>query len=419
MNRQTTCILIALGLALGACNPKSAEPAAEHGGEKAASAEYERGPNRGRMLRDGDFALELQIFEDGVPPEYHVHLYRNGKLLPPTAAKVVVELTRLGNKQNRFTFTPKDGYLIGSGTVTEPHSFSVVVTAEEGGTTHRWSFDSFEGRTTISAKNAQDAGVRTEAAGPATIAEVLKLTGRVVPNAEHVRAVTARFPGTIQKVSKSVGDAVQAGDRLAVVESNDSLQSYNVTSPISGVVLERDANPGEFAGNGPLFVIADFTKLWVELAVFPRDLARLRVGQPVTLSGVDGGDIQASGQIVRIAPAEGAGRGTLSGVYTARVALDNASGQWTPGLFARGEVRIGAAEVPLAVKRSGLQAFRDFTVVFELIGETYEVRMLELGRQDSTHVEVLGGIEPGARYVSENSYLIKADIDKSGASHDH
>ena len=55
--------------------------------------------------------------------------------------------------------------------------------------------------------------------------------------------------------------------------------------------------------------------------------------------------------------------------------------------------------MPLAVKRSGLQGFRDFTVVFEQVGDTYEVRMLELGRQDETWVEVLGGLKPGAQYV--------------------
>lgn len=418
MTRQITATLIALTLALTACN-RSPEAPAEHGSEHAAAAEFERGPHRGRLLRAGDFALELQIFEDGVPPEYHVYLFRKDKPLPPTDATVVVELTRLGNKQNRFTFAPKGDYLIGSGTVTEPHSFSVVVTATEGGQTHRWAFDSFEGRTSIVAKNAQDAGVRTAAAGPALIAETLKLTGRVVPNAEHLRAVTARFPGSIQQVFKSVGDTVRPGERLAVVESNDSLQSYAVTAPIGGIVLERHANPGEHAGGEPLFVIADFQKLWVELSVFPRDLPRLRVGQPVTLTMVDGGEAQAQGAILRIAPAEGASHGVMTGVYTARVALDNAAGVWTPGLYVRGEVKIGESAVPLAVKRSGLQAFRDFTVVFEQIGETYEVRMLELGRQDAIHVEILGGIEPGARYVAENSYLIKADIEKSGASHDH
>ncbi|VAW68589.1 Probable Co/Zn/Cd efflux system membrane fusion protein, partial [hydrothermal vent metagenome] len=52
-------------------------------------------------------------------------------------------------------------------------------------------------------------------------------------------------------------------------------------------------------------------------------------------------------------------------------------------------------------------------------GEEYEVRMLELGRHDDKWVEVSGGLETGTRYVSENSYVIKADIEKSGASHDH
>jgi cobalt-zinc-cadmium efflux system membrane fusion protein len=71
------------------------------------------------------------------------------------------------------------------------------------------------------------------------------------------------------------------------------------------------------------------------------------------------------------------------------------------------------------VKRKGLQSFRDFTVVYAQIGNEYEVRMLDLGRQSGEWIEVLGGLDPGTRYVTTNSYLIKADIEKSGASHDH
>jgi cobalt-zinc-cadmium efflux system membrane fusion protein len=80
---------------------------------------------------------------------------------------------------------------------------------------------------------------------------------------------------------------------------------------------------------------------------------------------------------------------------------------------------VATTDVPLAIKHSGLQRFRDFDVVFTRIGDTYEVRMLTLGRQDETYAEVLTGIEPGALYVTTNSYLVKADIEKSGASHDH
>ena len=75
--------------------------------------------------------------------------------------------------------------------------------------------------------------------------------------------------------------------------------------------------------------------------------------------------------------------------------------------------------MPLAVKRIALQAFRDFRVVYAQVGDVYEVRMLDLGRDAGEWVEVLGGLEPGTRYVTSNSHLIKADIGKSGAAHNH
>jgi membrane fusion protein, heavy metal efflux system len=413
--RSLSCPLFMLVvLALVACGQRKSEAPAEPG---AAAATFERGPHRGRMLRDGGFALELQIFEDGVPPEFHVYLYQDGKPLAPAGTQVSVELHRLDGEVNRIAFAPREDYLRGDSVVDEPHSFSVVVTAIAGGMNHEWKFDSFEGRTTIAAATAQAAGVRTEVAGPATIAEMLSLRGRLVPNAERVRNVSARFPGPIRSVLRSVGDFVRAGEPLAVVESNESLTNYEVTSPIDGTVIERRANPGESAAGGTLFVIADYSSLWAELTLFPRDIARVKAGQRVKLRAAEG-ELEAEGRILRVSPAVDADSG-LKGLYVARVAVQDAERRWAPGLFVQGEVQVAAVSVPLAVKRTGLQGFRDFTVVFARVGETYEVRMLELGRQDETWVEVLDGLKPGARYVSDNSYLIKADIEKSGASHDH
>ena len=101
------------------------------------------------------------------------------------------------------------------------------------------------------------------------------------------------------------------------------------------------------------------------------------------------------------------------------MSISNGSNALRPGQLIQGEIEIAAFEVPLAVKRSGLQAFRDFTVVYGKFGNEYEVRMLELGREGREMVEVLGGIDPGIPYVTTNSFLVKADIEKSGASHDH
>jgi membrane fusion protein, heavy metal efflux system len=99
--------------------------------------------------------------------------------------------------------------------------------------------------------------------------------------------------------------------------------------------------------------------------------------------------------------------------------MQNTQGQFLPGSFITAEVVVAKRTVPLAVKTSGLQPFRDFTVVYAQVGESYEVRMLELGVQNGDWVEVLGGLKPGTRYVTENSYLLKADVEKSAASHDH
>jgi cobalt-zinc-cadmium efflux system membrane fusion protein len=90
-----------------------------------------------------------------------------------------------------------------------------------------------------------------------------------------------------------------------------------------------------------------------------------------------------------------------------------------PGTFVTGQIRVGEYAVPLAVRRKGIQTFRDWSVVYAQVGDEYEVRMLELGRSAGDWVEVLSGLDPGTRYVTHNSHLIKADIEKSGATHSH
>ena len=65
--KNTCVLLLACAAALAACDLAPPTPAAED----AAEAEFERGPNGGRLLTDGDFTLELAIFEAGVPPEFH------------------------------------------------------------------------------------------------------------------------------------------------------------------------------------------------------------------------------------------------------------------------------------------------------------------------------------------------------------
>jgi len=200
---------------------------------------------------------------------------------------------------------------------------------------------------------------------------------------------------------------------LASIESNESLRPYTIDAPISGVVTERSANAGEQTAGRRLFTIVDTSAVWVNLSVFLGDRSRVRVGAPVTVTSTLGGPAveDTISHLNMLADANQA--------VTARVVLDNSDGAWALGTYVTAEVQVAETEVPLAVKRSALQSFRDFTVVYAQVGDEYEVRMLELGRQNREWVEVLGGLKPGTRYVTEGSYVLKADIEKSGASHDH
>lgn len=409
-NKAPWLFLLFAASALNACGND------DHGQGNGGHEEeaYERGPHGGRLLIDGDFTVEMSIFEAGGPPQFRVYPSTAGKPVVPSQVTLEVELSRLGGRVDHFAFEAEGDYLAGDGVVEEPHSFDVTVKARYQGKRHEWAYPSYEGRTTIAAAAARAAGVETESAGPATLFSTVDVLGRVAFAPGARASLRGRFPGKVLSVTKTVGDPVRAGEVLARIESNESLRAYTLTSPIDGVVLERMTNAGDVAGDGPLFVVGDLARLVVDFHVFPRDFGRVRPGQDVTVAAVDGG-LRAESKIAAYLPTKE--KATQTAI--ARVPLANPDGAWMPGTTVRGDIVVEAREVPLAVRTKALQQFRDFTVVFAAIGETYEVRMLELGRQTPEWTEVLGGLEQGQAYVSANSYLIKADIEKSGASHDH
>lgn len=390
-------------------------PADDHEEHGAAEAEEERGPHRGRMLRDGNFAVEVTIFEDGVEPEFHIYAYRDDKPVAPQHVQLSVDLIRLGGKVDRFAFTPQDDFLRGGGVVKEPHSFDVKVKAVEEGRTHNWSYASYEGRTTIAADAARAGGVRSERAGPASIAELIDMSGRIEITPEGKADVRARLPGQIMSMTGELGQVVRRGQTLLRVESSHSLQTYTVTAPISGTIVEKNANVGDMTGDRALFVIADPTKLHAEFFVYPRDAERVRVGQKVALRSLSGA-ARLTGAVEAILPTADLASQTL----LAHVHLpESAAEQFRPGMGVEGAFAVAEMQAPLAVRTKAIQRFRDFDVVYAKVGNSYEVRMLELGRKTPEWTEVLGGLEPGTEYVTDGAFLIRADIDKSGASHDH
>src|SRR5688500_3512889 len=266
-------LLLLATVAAAGCDASLAPSSADAGAE-AEGADFERGPNGGRLLVDGDFAIELAIFEAGVPPEFHAWATSGGTPIAPRDVDLTVELGRLGGETDRIEFMPQDEYLRGNQVVREPHSFDVTVVARHAGREHRFAYEAYEGRTTIAADVARAAGIGTTVAGAGTIGDELVLYGAIAADATRVRTVHARFPGVIRSVTRNVGDTVRAGDALATIESNESLQTYTVSAPIAGTVTARHAAPGEQTDADALFEIAVFFYVWAVLDEFSCARAR-------------------------------------------------------------------------------------------------------------------------------------------------
>lgn len=266
----------------------------------------------------------------------------------------------------------------------------------------------------IDPARSSELGIVVATAASGTVDEALTLTGRLIIDPRRVAAVRARFPGPVVAVLKEVGDPVQRGQALARVESNESLTTYDVTAPLAGVVLARNTNVGDVAGTDALFTVGDVGALQAELQAFGAATTRLRAGTAVRIAAE--GQV-ASGRITSIAPELEA----RTQARRIRVSLDEgapfngAPGQFVTAQVQSGDAKAAAVVVPLDAVRQ-LEG-RDVTFIPEEDG--FRARPVKIGRRGLSTVEVLEGLDAGEQYVSEGSFVLKAEIGKNLAEHEH
>ena len=266
----------------------------------------------------------------------------------------------------------------------------------------------------LTAEELDEFGVEIKAAGPAEISATLQVPGEVRPNADRLAHIVPRYAGIVTAVDVAIGDSVRKGQRLAVVESDESLAPFEVLTLISGTVIEKHITLGEAVGReGPAFVIADLSSVWVDLTVYQRDLDRVQVGQTVEV--LVGHASAGTGTIDYVTPVVSERTRTA----TARVVMPNPDGRWRPGMFVTGQILIARDRVPVAVPRSALHRHEGRTVVFLETGEGFVPSEVTVGRTDAERAEILDGLDAGGRFVSRGGFTLKAELDKESFSSGH
>ncbi|RZJ10608.1 MAG: efflux RND transporter periplasmic adaptor subunit [Rubrivivax sp.] len=193
------------------------------------------------------------------------------------------------------------------------------------------------------------------------------------------------------------------------------LTRHELRSPIAGIVVDKKISVGEaLKEDAAVFQVADMSSVWVELTVPAQGLAQLEVGATARVKAA-AFESEGEGRLSHI----GALVGEQSRSATARLVLANPKGLWRPGLPVTAALKAGEADVAVTVEAGAVQALRGASVIFVRRGQQFEARPVQLGRSDGRFVEVLKGLAAGERYAASNSFLVKAELGKSAAGHEH
>lgn len=205
-----------------------------------------------------------------------------------------------------------------------------------------------------------------------------------------------------------------AESRLTVLGAgHGSDGQFAVTAPFDGVVVSRDASLGEMATpQDTLFTIADLGRVWIELDIFERDLARVRESQRVIVRTTAYPDRTFEGRIVYVGPILDVTRRTVR----ARIELPNRDGALKPGMFADANILVGTGGTPVVVVPvDAVQDMDGRKVVFvpgARAGQ-FVPQPVEVGDTvDGGRVIIRSGLAAGAPVVVRGAFVLRSELAK-------
>ena len=195
----------------------------------------------------------------------------------------------------------------------------------------------------------------------------------------------------------------------------DALSRYELRAPFDGMIVEKDITLGESVNtDDQIFIISDLSTVWADISVPANALSAVRVGSNAVIEAT-AFESSANGTVSYV----GSLVGQQSRAATARVTLPNPEGVWRPGLFVKVQVGAGEASVPVAVSPDAIHTLEEKPVVFVRTDHGFAAQPIVSGRSDSEAVEIKEGLQAGARYALDNSFIIKSELGKASASHAH
>lgn len=195
-----------------------------------------------------------------------------------------------------------------------------------------------------------------------------------------------------------------------------AISTFPLTSPFAGTVIEKDAVLGElYEPSKSMYTVADLSTVWILANVYEKDLARLRVGAPATVTVSAYPDITFKGTLTYIGGVLDKDTRTLQ----ARIEVRNPDALLKPEMFATASVETTQAGRGLSVPSEAIVLIEGQPTLFIREGDGFHPRTVALGGRHADQTEIRGGVKPGEQVVVAGTYALKARVlkDQIGDAH--
>lgn len=226
----------------------------------------------------------------------------------------------------------------------------------------------------------------------------------------RVRAATDSARARLQLLG------MEASAINALRDNPNLVSSVEVPAPMSGQVTQRGANPGlNIDTSTPLFTIVDMSNVWVVANVFERDLGRIRLRMPATITTQAYADMSLSGTVSYLSPQVQPETRTAE----IRIEVPNRNGQLRFGMFVDVDVDTGSTDAGILIPRSAVQTRGDSQVVYVQHASEpgkFVERSVHLGEPSGDSIQVLHGLEPGEQVVTAGAFYLRSERERTSTT---
>ncbi len=198
---------------------------------------------------------------------------------------------------------------------------------------------------------------------------------------------------------------------LAALDKGNGPRRITLRAPIAGEIVERYAVLGQVVDpTQPILRIADLSRLWVELDVFERDLARVAEGNTVEIVSETHPGKTFRGSVSYV----DAQIDVVTRAAHVRIEVQNPDRLLRPGQFVHALLMTtGDKREAITIPRRAVTRVDGEPAVFLDLGENrYTARTVELGPATGDYVEVTRGLVEGDKLVTEGAFVLKSELER-------